>query len=254
VTAPALYRILKQVYVDVAERDFLLEGERQTDSRISMLTGVHRRDVKALRGADRTAETATQEKVTTLASVIGRWLAGPGTVGPDGVPKPLPRSEGDGPTFDTLVRSVSKDIRPRTVLDELARQGLVSQEDGLITLRADAFLGPADPDQKVVFFAENVGDHIAAAVDNLLAEDPRFMERAVFYNRLTPASVDDLEGIAREAGGDLLMRLNSLANEKQTGDLEAPDGTHRFRFGIFFFREDEGAETNEAGVVNDDKD
>ena len=61
VTAPALYRIIKRLYVEVAEQDFQLASERQTDSRISMLTGVHRRDVREFRGTARQAafHTAT---------------------------------------------------------------------------------------------------------------------------------------------------------------------------------------------------
>ena len=55
VTAPDFYRVVKQTFVEVAEADFALDGERPTDSRISMLTGVHRRDVKAFRDPDMAA-------------------------------------------------------------------------------------------------------------------------------------------------------------------------------------------------------
>ncbi|MEO1492176.1 MAG: DUF6502 family protein [Pseudomonadota bacterium] len=239
VTAPALYRIVKQVYVDVAESEFRLDGARQTDSRISMLTGVHRRDVRAMRGTDGTDRQA-EEKVTTIASVIGRWIADPEFRDGDGKPAPLDRT-GDR-SFETLVQAVSKDIRPRTVLDELERQGLVRHIDGQVHLSTDAFLGPADPEQKIFFFAENVGDHISAAVDNLLSDEPRFMERAVFYNRLTADSVDAIETEARRLGNDALVALNEMANSRQMQDLDAPDGTERFRFGVFFYRTDEASE------------
>lgn len=239
VTAPALYRIIKRVYVEVAEQDFSLDNTRQTDSRISMLTGVHRRDVRSFRDESQTPVDATKEKVTTLATVIGRWLASPDTRDDQGNPVPLPRSADDGPSFDSLVEAISRDIRPRTVLDELERQLLVEIKDGVVHLRTGAFLGPSDPEQKIQFFADNVGDHIAAAVENLLSEDPVFMERAVFYNRLTPGSVDAIETEARRLGGAALADLNQLAHTRQTNDLDEPDGTRRFRFGIFFYSDDE---------------
>jgi hypothetical protein len=250
ITAPALYRMIKRIYVDVAEADFQLEGERQTDSRISMLTGVHRRDVRAFRSEDEGTEAAIGERVTIMATVMGRWMASAEMQGPDGRPRPLPRSAPDGPSFDTLVRSVNTDIRPRTVLDELQRQGLVRISGDLVHLQADAVFGPLDQAQKVHFFAENVGDHIAAAVDNLLKDDPVFLERAVFYNRLTSASIDDIEAEARRLGGDALVALNSLAHTRQAQDLEAEDGTNRFRFGIFFYSENEAPE----GDMNGDDD
>ena len=105
VTAPALYRIIKRIYVDVAESDFRLDGERQTDSRISMLTGVHRRDVRAFRSSDNNPQAALGEKVTTIATVLGRWLADPGTRDADGRPRPIPRTAEAAPSFDALVRA-----------------------------------------------------------------------------------------------------------------------------------------------------
>lgn len=247
VTAPALYRMVKRVYVDVADREFRLGDGRQTDSRISILTGVHRRDVRAFRDEGAEAADPAAEKATTMTSVIGRWLASPETVDEAGRPRPLPRvgdeagaGEGAGTVgFEDLVRAVSRDVRPRTVLDELLRQGLVAEEDGLLRLKADAVVGPADRAQKVHFFAENVGDHVAAAVENLLSDAPPFMERAVYYNRLAPASVDRIEAEANALGMEALIALNRSAAALQDQDREAPDAGERFRFGVFFYREDE---------------
>ncbi|MEM7269577.1 MAG: DUF6502 family protein [Pseudomonadota bacterium] len=230
VTAPAFYRLIKQLYVEVAEEEFAHGADRQTDSRISMLTGVHRRDVKTYRDPDLTAARAAEEKVTTIATLLARWTAI--NIDANGAPKALTRAE-----FEDLARAVNQDIRPRTMLDELERQNLARWEGDRLHLIRDAFLGPADLEQKVYFFAENVGDHLAAAVENLLSDKPPFMERAVFYNRLRPASVDEIEAKAREAGAALLVELNKDALERQTEDAPEPEATERFRFGVFFYRE-----------------
>ena len=253
VTAPAFYRLTKQIYVEVADAEFSLDGERQTDSRISVLTGVHRRDVKEYRAETPNSEAAVQTKVNAITSVLGRWLASADTTDANGRPRALARS-GDG-SFDALVASVNKDVRPRTILDEMVRQELVEiDSDGLLHLRAEAFVGPDDIDQKVFFFGENVGDHIAAATDNLLSEDPRFLERAVFYNRLTPESVDAIEAAARDGGGALLSDLNRLAHARQEADVAADEGDERFRFGIFFYRtsEETGADDTSPEKGEDD--
>lgn len=240
VTAPALYRRAKRLYVEVAEEDFALDGEaRPTDSRISLLTGVHRRDVRSFRDPDRAKRDETRGKVTALASVLGRWLADPEVQGPDGAPLPLPRSPAAGLTFEDLVRKVSTDIRPRTILDELQRQGLVDVSDTHVTLRKGAFVGPRTPDQRVHFFAENVGDHISAAVENLLAEEPPFLERAVFYNRLSSDSIETVRAEADRLAHEALIRLNQLAHELQDTDVQSLSGTERFRFGTFFYTETE---------------
>ena len=243
VTAPSLYQLLKRLYVEVAEDEFALTGKRPTDSRISMLTGVHRRDVKMFREPGSGAEKIARARVATIATVLGRWMA----MGDDGKAPPLKR-DGEGASFESLVAGVSRDIRPRTVLDEMIAQGLVglNDEDGLLHLNAEAFVGPPDADQRVYFFAENVGDHLAAAVDNLLSDDPKFMERAVFYNRLTPASVDALEARARALSMEALEELNRAARKKQEADIDDPESVERFRYGVFFYREGASAD-DDAG-------
>ena len=242
VTAPAFYKLIKQTYVDVAEKDLREQEDQITDSRISVMTGVHRRDVKQMRNEDQTEQASLRAKVSTLTSVLGHWLGDPRFATSEGLPKELDRfGSGDGNSFESLVRSVSTDVRPRTVLDELVRQKLVELDDGdVVTLKADAFLGPADVDQRILFFSSNVGDHMAAATENLLAEEPPFLERAVFYNYLTEKSVDEIEEKARSMGNDLLLDLNKDAHARQLVDKETQEGTHRFRFGVFFYREDEG--------------
>lgn len=241
VTAPAVYRLLKRAYVEVAASEFSLDGTRPTDSRISMLTGVHRRDVRAFREEDGGGDEQVEEKVTVITSVLGRWLASAETTDENGNPIVLPRASTDGPSFEDLVSSISKDVRPRTVLDELVRQGLVVDGDGMLEISASAFVGPEDMDQRVFFFSENIGDHIAAATDNLTAEQPRFLERAVFYNLLSAASVDEIEDEARRKGAAVLTDLNKMAHERQQNDRAENAGTQRFRFGIYFYRTDESA-------------
>ena len=46
---PFVTELLRGLYVEVAVKEFPVEGKRQTDSRVNLLTGVHRKDVKRLR-------------------------------------------------------------------------------------------------------------------------------------------------------------------------------------------------------------
>ena len=45
ITFPQLSEILKSVYVEVANEEFRLPDKAQTDTRLSFLTGVHRKDI-----------------------------------------------------------------------------------------------------------------------------------------------------------------------------------------------------------------
>lgn len=238
VTAPAFYKLLKTVYVDVAHESFRIDYAPPTDSRITLLTGVHRRDVRAILSGDVDDWTNTQAKSAMFATVLGQWLARPEYQNSDGTPLALPRTSDDGLSFEALVASINTDIRPRTVLDELMRQQLVVESDeGLLVISPDARRGPASDEDKLVFFAANVGDHIAAASENLLSDTPPFFERAVFFNHLTPGAVDQIENSARTLSQDVLEKLNAESQALRSSASSADGAYERYRLGIYFFRE-----------------
>ncbi|MEM7471721.1 MAG: DUF6502 family protein [Pseudomonadota bacterium] len=241
-TAPTFYRIVKQSYVDVAISEL---GSEATDSRISILTGVHRRDVKTFREMDPQEGPDPGKRVSILSTVIGRWMSHDDYRDEAGALRTLPRQSSSNaiPSFDALVQSVSRDIRPRAVLDELTRQGAVSVSDGEVTLLADGLIGSDDADQKLHFFAANLGDHMNAAVENLIDPDPTHLERAVFYNNLSEESIAQIEERAREIGLDALSEINALASQRQDTDKTSPAATQRFRYGLFFYKEDEREES-----------
>ena len=254
VTAPALYSMLKELYVEVARDSFPIKGKPPTDSRVSVLTGVHRKDVRALRERPGVSESTLERRVTVMATVVGRWLADPRTTAADGSPKALPRQAEDGPSFAALVEAVCTDVRPRTILDELVRRGVVALDEkgDVVSLRADAMLTREAGDERFHFFARNVGDHMAAAVENISTEEgpAPFLERAVFYNNLCPGSVDEIEARARALATEALSELNRLGFARQSADARSDtDGgkeaaCERFRFGVYFYREDEAAKDN----------
>ena len=95
ITYPLLSNMLKGIYVDVAESEFRVNGKRQSDSRINLLTGVHRKDVKRLRGEGR-EERSIPGNVSVGARVIGYWLGSADYLDESGQPKPLPLKPGPG--------------------------------------------------------------------------------------------------------------------------------------------------------------
>ncbi len=238
-TAPAFYRLLKRVYVEVAHDDFRIDNTAPTDSRISLLTGVHRKDVRLFLQEGDEGWEDSRRRTATFATVLGQWIARPDFTDGTGQPLPLPRAgAANGIDFESLVRLVNTDIRPRTVLDELMRQDLVTEgADGLLTVSRDAVSGPSEEDGKLVFFATNVGDHLAAASENLIADEPPFFERAVFYTRLTEGSVDSIEASARAKAQTLLEDVNRESAAAQDRDRDAADNTTRYRMGVYFYRE-----------------
>lgn len=235
---PVATEVLRRLYVEVASDHFSVDGRKQTDSRVHLLTGVHRKDVRRLREA-RGTETTTPRKASLTSLLIARWSTLDEYRDDDGRPRPLPRSGDDG-SFEALVRSLNTDIRPRVVLDEWQRLGIAAvDDDGKVHLRVEAFVPPKESEEILHYLGRNSRDHLAAAVHNVLGEGDRFFERSAAYDRLSAESVAELRELAAERGMDALRAVNRRAMALQGKDSDKPDSVHRMSFGAYFFAEQE---------------
>jgi hypothetical protein len=236
---PFVSGLLRGLYVEVAVTEFPVAGKPQSDSRITLLTGVHRKDVKRLRGQRRRA-LQPPRGVSLGSQLIARWTALPEYLDATGAPRPLPRaSRGDeAHSFESLVRSISTDIRPRVVLDEWLRLGIVHVDDqGRVCLNTQAFIPAEGSDEMTYFFGRNLHDHVAAAVHNMLGEPQPFLDRSVNYNNLTADAVAELSELARRRGLEILQELNARALRLQQQGAGLPDASNRFNFGLYLFSE-----------------
>ncbi|UFN50959.1 DUF6502 family protein [Roseomonas sp. OT10] len=247
VTFPVLADLLRGLYVEVAARDLLTAPRDRTDSRISLLTGVHRKEIRRQREEEGGGDEVPPI-VTLSGQVIARWLGLPAYTDAAGQPLPLPRIAAEGPSFDSLVASVTTDVRARTVLDDWLAQGIVSL-DALDRVRLDteAFLPRQGREEQLYYFARNLHDHLAAASANIsIAGQAPFLDRSVHYDRLSPAVAERLEAAGREGAQRLLMAINrlalaALAEEEAAAPAPPAPGapTRRVNLGVYLYAEDE---------------
>jgi len=235
-----LRELLKQLYVDVADEEFTLQDKRSSDSRIFLLTGVHRKDVRRLRNQSK--QTTEAFKTTTLGGeLVAHWLGMDEFINKQGQPRSLlQRSSGDEPGFDALLASVSKDIRPRVVLDEWLRLGIISlTDDDKLQLNQDAFVPQQGFAEKTWYLGRNIHDHIAACSHNLLhPHDKAMLERSVYYTSLSLPSIEQLRDAASQQANTLLKSLNQQALAFQQTDKNNPQACYRMRFGTYWFELD----------------
>lgn len=239
ITFPIFCDLVKSAYAKVAEEEFRLASKPQTDSRISLLTGIHRREINRLRNEPATVIVLSQ-RASMSALLLTIWSGHPEYLDEQGLPGPLPRlaSKGTRRSFESLVQSVSKDFRARVVLDEWLRQGIVRlDEDDRVHLCADAFVQPQDIEEKIYYFGQNIHDHLAATVHNLAGGAPPFMERCVFYDKLSADSAKQLADYSRVVGMKALHSVNRRAAELQKRDEGQADAVHRTNFGVYNYSE-----------------
>jgi Family of unknown function (DUF6502) len=246
ITYPYLSDLLKGLFVEVAEQDFRLDAKPPTDSRVSLVSGVHRKDVSRLRGLLDSAELVEPSVVPRGAQLVAHWMGNPKYLLEDGSPRSLARlvSEGGELSFEALVTSVNSDIRSRVVLDEWLSLGVVHLDDGgRVCLNTAAFVPTRGADEKAFYLGHNLHDHAAAAVHNMLAGQPPFMERSVHYNSLSAASVQRLNKMSEQMGMKVLLAINKAAMDAEAQDqVEAeqaglPPPDQRFTLGLYFYSE-----------------
>jgi hypothetical protein len=240
VTYPYLAEMLKSLFVEVADKEFRIGAKPSTDSRINLMTGVHRKDVSRLRQQLEAGAEAVPAVISLGAQLVAVWLGTSRYLEQDGQPKPLPRyaSEGGEISFEALVASVNSDIRSRVVLDEWLRLGVVHfDENRCVCLNVEAFVPAAGFDEKAYYLGHNLHDHAAAAARNLIGGQPAFLERSVHYDALSPTSIELLARKSEELGMKALLALNKMALAAEQQDVDDPAPRQRMTFGIYYYSE-----------------
>jgi hypothetical protein len=246
ITFPVFSELIKRVYVQVADQEFALADREPTASRAALLTGIHRQEINRLRetlGAEREAPI---EKASAAAALSPRllmaWTQNPRFLDAAGEPVLLYRSTAQGePSFEELVERVSKDIRPRAVLDEWLRLGIVeTTDDGLLRLNTKVFVPNESLPGKAEVFSNILHDHISAGVHNLIGNAAPFFDRRVRVEGLSPEAMAKLRVVVKQRGTAFLQEINATAGPLAAGEVSGP--THRMSIGLFEYEERESDE------------
>ena len=210
------------------------EGEDVSDSRVSLLTGLHRKDVKAMRSAS--APKSARRTTNAIAMTASYWATAPEYQGLDGATMALPREGEDGaPGVYDIIRRTRVDMAPGTVLTAMQDHGAVSEgEDGLFELQTQAFLPDSGSAAMIEAYRATIGPHLAAATHNLIASEgeARTFDRVVRYSHLSQESVASLNAMAEDQAQALLERLNAVARDLQEQDADS-GARGRFSLGAY---------------------
>lgn len=238
ITYPVLAQALKQVFLEAAARNLEQREERVNDSKLSLLSGVHRKDVREWRSAGQPIQPA--KNLGLAMEVFTRWMSDPGYCDKRGKPKLLDRV-GTGASFETLAKSVSTDVHPRAVLDELVRLGVVEEEAAAgqpprLRLSASAFVPRQGHSEMLQLLADNVGDHIATATNNIRGDAPPDLEQAIYADGLTKESAAKLAALSRSLWQRTFHDTVRTATALTLQDQGRADADQRVRLGSYFYQ------------------
>ncbi|HEX6020217.1 MAG TPA: DUF6502 family protein [Burkholderiaceae bacterium] len=234
----AVEELLRRAFIGAADAVHPDLLAHRKVSRLATATGINRREVTRLLGVLRDAQTPLPRR--SLASeVFAHWMSNARYRDRRGAPRVLKR-QGPAPSFDSLAQAVTRDVHPRSLLDELVRLQL-AVHDGkrdTVALVRDAFVPRGDRVRMLEYLAHNVGDHLSGAVSNVLGDGRRHFEQAVFADGLSDASVREAWQQVGELWKGLLASLVPALEAKVERDQAQDGATHRLRLGLYTFDED----------------
>ena len=225
--------LFKRAFVEAAQGDFASAVGRV--SRISTATGLNRREVTRLLAAQPRAAAVRSRSIA--AEVFAHWTTASAFRSRRGMPRVLPR-QGPGASFEALAQSVTTDVHPRSILEELMRLGLATHDTArdTVALVRDAYVPRGDALRMLGFLGDNVGDHLDAAVDNVLGDGHRHFEQAVFADDLSAESMAQVRVLVT-AQWKLLIDAMVPALERMIENDQRLSRTRdqRLRMGLYTF-------------------
>lgn len=139
---------VKTAYVDVSSSDFGIRGRPTNISRVAVMTGLTRKEVRRLRTKIESGEDQVTVKSTPITEILHRWHAEDEFLDAQGRPATLPFSGGEK-SFSSLVKKYGGDVPAGAMRAELRRVGSIDEdEDGNLTVKLRSFW-PSDQTQKL---------------------------------------------------------------------------------------------------------
>jgi hypothetical protein len=238
--------LAKTAFVDVASTDYGLRGRLTNISRVAVMTGLTRKEVKRLRDKIAGGDATLVIKATPLSEVLHRWHSEDEFLEPSGKPKRLPFS-GESASFSSLVRKFGGDIPPGALRTELKRVGAVfEREDGELEIVKRSVLPSGIDERLITALAHGVYPLLATTAHNMNPEreDASWPQLTAFTQsvrktdlpRIRRISVDRLTEIS-ESFDDLFMAYETLQEaESRQNDKNI------VAVGVFYFEESDASE------------
>jgi Family of unknown function (DUF6502) len=246
--------MLKLAYLDAGKQTLAENGQRINASTVSVATGLHRKDASVFLSQD---EAHIEAEPPIEARVFARWTTDPRYLSVSGEPLALLRSSGvengaEGgtenraaiATFETLVRSITQDVRARAVLESMIRLELVKVNDqDKIELLSHELIPSRAVGKMLDLLRDNTRDHLNAAVSNTLGGQPAYLEQSIYANGLTAESTEKIHQIIRKRWLTLTQAVVPSIQRAIDEDAKVIDGEEqestRMRVGLYFYSEKE---------------
>lgn len=226
----------KDVYVEMALRHYT-EGNKINQSRVAVLTGLTRKEVKNVISRAAGAESHGKGFSRPSKLLLG-WHSDPRFVGPYGLPLELPYDAPEGePSFKVLAKHYGADMAPKQLYEVLLGTGaIVESEPGVLKAQRRSFEPKALSPQLLERFGDVAHNFFSTAARNIekKSQGDALFERVVSANRpLSQERISELSEFIKEHGQELLEKIDNwivMLDEDSNGDSNNETGLGMYHY------------------------
>ena len=235
--------IAKSAFVDVATLDYGLRGRPTNISRVAVMTGMTRKEVKRIRSKIDQGLPADIIRDAPPAEIIGFWHADPDFLDSDGSPLKLP-FEGSEISFSELVRRYGGDIPPGAMRTELKRVGVISVDSsGDISVLQKHYIA-ADDTEKLIRSLNTPLYGLALSIGhNLNAEkdSDHWVERQAFTKHIRSTDLKRIRRITKDRSEEFVESINDLFSAYETfygEESESESDSKTVGVGVYYYEDE----------------
>ncbi len=231
----------KIAFVDVASTEYGLRGRPTNISRVAVMTGLTRKEVRRIREKIITGGGTANVKSTPLSEILHRWHSESEYLDSTGLPASLEFAAGNS-SFSSLVKKFGGDIPPGAMRTELKRVGAVEEaEQGKLKVVSRVIHPIGERDNLITAVVHAVYPLISTIAHNVdpdrdgstWAQLNTYSQsiRKSDFPRLRRISLDRLHEVS-ESFDDLFMAYESLHEND-----DAEDDKNIVAVSVFYFEE-----------------
>lgn len=234
--------ISKTAFVDIATKDFGLRGRPTNISRVAVMTGLTRKEVRRIRDKSAAGNATIVVRSTPMSVILHRWYSEHEYLAEDGTPRVLDFDGGDG-SFSDLVRKFGGDIPPGAMRTELKRINAIQEtEEGRLQVLKRNVSGLDVHDKLITGLAKVVYPACLTLAHNTSSEsgDHTWVQRTAATRYVRDNDVTRLRRICSdrlaefvESIDDLFVAYETLHEHDDSNKSERAVGV-----GVFYFEED----------------
>ena len=233
--------IAKTAFVDIASSDFGIRGRPTNISRVAVMTGLTRKEVRRLRDKIEMGGDLVSVKTTPFEDVLHQWHAKPEFTDETGSPKSLLFSGGEN-SFTDLVKRFGGDIPAGAMRTEMKRVGVIGEDEaGRLTIENRTYKSESEHETLVAMLVHSVYPVFSNIAHNTDPErtDATWANRIAHTSSLRMPDTKQLRRITKDRIVDFIESIDDIfiAYESLQDDNKEEQSNDVVAVGVFYFEE-----------------